>query len=149
MLRPRFLAAAAAALLLLAAAPQVQAQPAGAIPIPDGGVSVVMRCKECGVINSVREVQQLREGATPGLGANEPVGLVIYIPTGHGSRKGDSFAGSVGNREWQNRINSTRYEFTVRMDDGDFRLVQKDGVSDLKVGDRVKVEGGRIERWGS
>jgi hypothetical protein len=35
------------------------------------------------------------------------------------------------------------------MDDGDFRLVSKDGVSDLQVGDRVRLEGNRIERWGS
>jgi outer membrane lipoprotein SlyB len=141
--------AAVAALLSLAALPQALAQPAGTIPIPDGGVSVVMRCKECGVINSIREVQRPRDGATPGLGPDAPIGLVIYIPTGPGSKKGDSFAGSVGNREWQNRINSTRYEFTVRMDDGDFRLVQKDGVSDLKVGDRVRLDRGGIERWGS
>ena len=68
---------------------------------------------------------------------------------GPGRNKEDSFAGSVGNREWQNRINNTRYEFTVRMDDGDFHLVQKNGVSDLRVGDRVRVDRGQIERWGS
>jgi outer membrane lipoprotein SlyB len=140
---------AAAALLSLAALPQVFAQPAGTIPLPDGGTSVVMRCKQCGVINSIREVQQARDGMTPGLGPDSPVGLVIYIPMGPGRNKGDSFAGSVGNREWQNRINSTHYEFTVRMDDGDFRLVQKDGASDLQVGDRVRIDGTRIERWGS
>ena len=108
-----------------------------------------MRCKQCGVINSIREVQQRREGATPGLGPDSPVGLVIYIPIGPGANKADSFAGSVGNREWQDRIVSTRFEYTVRMDDGDYRLVQKDGVSDLRVGDRVRVDGARIERWGS
>jgi outer membrane lipoprotein SlyB len=140
----------AAALLALAALPQAYAQPAGTIPVPDGGInSVVMRCRQCGVINSIREIQQQRQGTTPGLGADSPVGLVLYIPVGPGSKPGDSFAGSVGNREWQNRINSTRYEFTVRMDDGDFKVVGKDGVSDLQVGDRVKVDGGRIERWGS
>jgi outer membrane lipoprotein SlyB len=74
---------------------------------------------------------------------------VLYIPMGPGRKQGDAFAGSVGNREWQNRISSTRYEYTVRMDDGDFRLVSKDGVSDLQVGDRVRLEGNRIERWGS
>lgn len=136
----------AAAILSLAALPQVLAQPAGTTQVPD---SVVMRCKQCGTINAVREVQQAREGATPGLGPDAPVGLVIYIPMGPGRGRADSFAGSVGNREWQNRINSTRYEFTVRMDDGDFRLVQKDGVSDLRVGDRVRLDGERIERWGS
>ena len=136
----------AAAILSLAALPQVLAQPAGTTQVPD---SVVMRCKQCGTINAVREVQQARQGATPGLGPEAPIGLVIYIPMGPGRNKTDSFAGSVGNREWQNRINNTRYEFTVRMDDGDFRLVQKDGVSDLRAGDRVRLDGERMERWGS
>jgi len=137
----------AAALFALAALQdEAPAQPAGSTPIPD---SVVMRCRQCGVINSIRETQQQREGQTPGLGPDSPVGLVLYIPMGPGSKQGDAFAGSVGNREWQNRISSTRYEYTVRMDDGDFRLVSKDGVSDLQVGDRVRLEGNRIERWGS
>ena len=136
----------AAALLSLAALPQVCAQPAGTSSPPD---SVVMRCRQCGVINSIREVQQTREGTTPGLGIDSPVGLVLYIPMGPGRRQGEAFAGSVGNREWQNRISSTRYEYTVRMDDGDFRSVSRDGVSDLQVGDRVRVDGNRIERWGS
>ena len=141
---------AAAALLSLAALPGAYAQPAGTTPLPDSSVnSVVMRCRQCGVVNAIREVQQQREGTTPGLGADSPVGLVLYIPTGPGSKRGDAFAGSVGNREWQNRINSTRYEFTVRMDDGEFRVVNKDGVSDLQVGDRVRIDGGRIERFGS
>ena len=141
--------AAAAAILSLAALSQAFAQPAGTTPVPDGGFSVVMRCKQCGVINSIREIQQRREGATPGLGPDSPVGLVIYIPMGPGREKADSFAGSVGNREWQNRIISTRYEYTVRMDDGDYRVVQKDGVSDLQVGDRVRLDRGGIERWGT
>jgi outer membrane lipoprotein SlyB len=140
---------AIAAMLTLAAAAQVLAQPAGTRPVPDGSSSVVMRCKQCGVVNSIREIQRAREGATPGLGPDSPVGLVIYIPMGPGREKADSFAGSVGNREWQNRINSTRYEFTVRMDDGDFRVVEKDGISDLQVGDRVRLDRGGIERWGS
>jgi outer membrane lipoprotein SlyB len=140
----------AAALLALAVLPEAYAQPAGTTPLPDSSVnSVVMRCRQCGVVNSVREVQQQREGTTPGLGVDSPVGLVLYIPVGPGSRQGDAFAGSVGNREWQNRISTTRYEFTVRMDDGEFRVVNKDGVSDLRVGDRVRVDGGRIERFGS
>ena len=139
-----------AAVLALAAIADVNSQPAGTRPVPDGNInSVVMRCRQCGVINSIREIQQARDGATPGLGPDAPVGLVLYIPVGPGSRQGDGYAGSVGNREWQNRISSTRYEYTVRMDDGDYRVVNKDGMSDLQVGDRVKIDGGRIERFGS
>ena len=136
----------AAAVITLAPPPEVFAQPAGATPVPD---SIIMRCKQCGTINSIREVQQYREGATPNAGADAPIGLVIYIPMGPGRNKADSFAGSVGNHEWQNRVSSTRYEFTVRMDDGDFQLVQKNGASDFRVGERVRVDRGQLERWGS
>lgn len=139
---------AAAAISSLAALHQVVAQPT-TTPVPDGGSSVVMRCQECGVVNSIREIQQPRQGAPSGVASESesPIGLAIYIPFGRGSSGSDSYAGPVGSREWQQRMNSTRYEFTVRMDDGDFRLVQKDGISDLQVGDRVRLSGGRIERW--
>ncbi|MCE9638992.1 MAG: hypothetical protein K8S22_02385 [Betaproteobacteria bacterium] len=136
----------AAAVLSLAPLPPALAQPAGATPVPD---SIIVRCRQCGTINSIREVQQYREGATPNAGADAPIGLVIYIPMGPGRNKSDSFAGSVGNREWQNRVSNTRYEFTVRMDDGDFQLVQKNGASDFRVGERVRVDRGQLERWGS
>ncbi len=35
------------------------------------------------------------------------------------------------------------------MDDGDFQLVQKNGASDFRVGERVRVDRGQLERWGS
>ena len=113
---------AAFAICSLAALHQVVAQPA-ATPVPDSGSSVVMRCKDCGVINSIREIQRPRQETPAGAPSGSLVGLVIYIPVGRGANDADSYAGSVGSREWQQRTSSTRYEFTVRMDDGDFRLV--------------------------
>ena len=138
---------AAIAVCSLAALHQVVAQPA-ATPVPDGGVSVVMRCKDCGVINSIREIQQPRQETPSGAASGSLVGLVLYVPLGRGAKETGSYAGAVGSREWQQRTSSTRYEFTVRMDDGDFRSVQKDGISALRVGDRVRLSSGQIERWG-
>lgn len=140
-----------AAFVTIVPADAVWAQPSAAKPVPDGTPvnSVVMRCRQCGVINAIRETQQARDGVTPGLGPDAPVGLVLQIPIGPGSDRSYAYAGSVGNREWQNRIASTRYEYTVRMDDGDFRIVTRDGISDLQVGDRVRLDGNRIERFGS
>lgn len=139
----RFRHFAAAAVLALAALPQAFAQSAPT-PVPD---SIIMRCRDCGVIHSVREVQRAREGAPATVGGGAPIGFVLYIPTGPGASRGDAYVGSVGTREWQNLTTSTSYEYTVRMDDGDFRLVQRQGVSDLQVGERVRVTDGRIERW--
>ena len=138
---------AAAAIYLLAALHQVVAQPL-TTPVPGDGGSVIIRCQDCGVINSIREIQQPRAGAPSNLAPEGPIGLVMYIPFGRGANTSGSYAGSVGSREWQQRVTSTHYEFTVRMDDGDFRLVQKDGISDLQVGDRVRLNRGQIERWG-
>ena len=139
-----------AALAFCALPPAALPQPAGTTPLPDSPVnSVIMRCRQCGVINAVREVQQARGGATASLGSDAPVGLVLFIPVGPGSKQGDGYAGSVGTREWQNRIATTAYEYTVRMDDGEFKVVSREGLSDLQVGDRVRVDGGRIERFGS
>jgi outer membrane lipoprotein SlyB len=133
---------AIAAMLALAAPAQSPAQPA-----PEGGPSVVMRCRDCGVISSVREVQRPREGAVPAGASNAgPIGLVINIPTGSGGGGEQPFVGSVGSREWQKQTTSTSYEFTVRMDDGGYRLAQKDGPSDLQVGDRVRATGGQVQR---
>ena len=134
----------AVAICSLAALHQVFAQPA-TTSLSD---SVVMRCRDCGVVNSISEIQQPREGASSNPASASPVGPVIYIPLGRGTNETVSYTGSVGNREWQRRASSTRYEYTVRMDDGDFRLVQKDGISDLRVGDRVRLSLGQIERWG-
>jgi outer membrane lipoprotein SlyB len=137
----------AAVVCALAVPYHAVAQPT-TIPVPDGGVSVVMRCKDCGVVNSIREIQQPRQGGLPNLPSESPIGLVMYIPLGRGAKETGTYAGSVGSREWQQRTISTRYEFTVRMDDGDYRSAQKDGVSDLQVGDRVRLSDGKIERWG-
>jgi outer membrane lipoprotein SlyB len=133
---------AVAATLALVSPSQVLAQPA-----PEGGPSVVMRCRDCGVIQSVRETQRAREGAVSGVSNAGPIGLVINIPTGSGGGGEQPFVGAVGSREWQQLTTSTSYEFTVRMDDGAYRLAHKDGVSDLRVGERVRVLGDGIQRW--
>ena len=133
---------AVTALLLLAGPHLVFAQ---LTPVPDAGPSSVLtRCRDCGVINSIREVQRQREGSASTVGAGSPIGVVLFIPQG----RGDSYVGSVGTREWQQRTTSTSYEYTVRMDGGEFRTVNKDGISDLQVGERVILNGGRIERMG-
>jgi outer membrane lipoprotein SlyB len=138
---------ATVAICSLATVHQVVAQPAATL-VPDSDISVVMRCKDCGIINSIREIQQPRQGTPPGVASGSPVGLVLYIPLGRGASETGSYAGPVGSREWQQRTIITHYEFTVRMDDGDFRLVYKDGTSDLRLGDRVRLSRGQIERWG-
>ena len=138
---PRQLAAVVAA-LSIAATCQVDAQRS-----TEAVRDVIMRCQDCGTIESIREVQEARSPSTPGTASASPIGLVMYIPLGRTTEADKSYVGSVGTREWQARTNNTRYEFTVRMDDGNYRMVARQGVSDLGIGDRVKVTQSQIERW--
>jgi outer membrane lipoprotein SlyB len=134
------------AVLSIAAACPVDAQQSTE-PVRDAGVSVVMRCQDCGTIQSIREVQETRAVSSPGTGSASPIGLVMNIPLGRKTGTDDRYVGSVGSRHWQERTTSTRYEFTVRMDDGNYRTVPRQGVSDFSTGDRVKVTQWQIEHW--
>src|SRR5215217_3188498 len=98
----------------------------------DGRSSVVMRCQDCGSIESIRETEAARrsvasDAARSGSSSAPagPIGLVMYIPVGKGSSNNDSYVGSVGNRQWQERTQNTGYEFTVRMDSGNYQFAHK------------------------
>lgn len=132
------------AILSIAAAYHVDAQRSAA-PVRDAGVSAVIRCQDCATIESIREVQEARAVSPLGTASASPIGLVMYIPLGRKTGTDDAYVGSVGSRQWQERTANTRYEFTVRMDDGTYRLVPRQGVSDFGVGDRVKLTQSQIE----
>ena len=138
--------AAALAILSIGAAYQVFAQ-TSTPSAPDAGMSVVMRCKDCGTIESIREVQETRAVLPPGTVSASPIGLVMYIPIGRKTGVDDPYVGSDGTRQWQERTASARYEFTVRMEDGTYKLVPRLGVSDFGVGDRVRVNQSQLEHW--
>jgi hypothetical protein len=134
------------AVLSIVMAVHVDAQNTVAPP-RDVGPSVVMQCRDCGTIESIREVQEPRAATPPGTASASPVGLVMYIPLGRKPANDSPYIGSVGTRQWQDRTGSTRYEFTVRMDDGTYQFLSRQGVSDFAAGDRVKVSQLQIEHW--
>jgi outer membrane lipoprotein SlyB len=134
------------AALSIAASYEVDAQRTTE-PARDAGMSVVMRCQDCGTIQSIREVQASRAVSPAGTDSASPVGLVMSIPLGRKARTENAFVGSAGSRQWQERTANARYEFIVRMDDGNYRTVSRQGVSDFTVGDRVKVNQLQIEHW--
>ena len=127
--------------LSIATAFQVDAQRSDIPQATPPQDSVVMRCQECGTIESIREVQER---------IAEPTGTPVstsgmYIPLGKKTSASDTYVGSVGSHQWQERTETTRYEFTVRMDSGAYRVLPREGVSDFATGDRVKVTKGQIE----
>lgn len=129
--------------------PDWRERPAAVAPLPKAGEP----CERCGVIRSIKEISLQRPVNVPqsfrsdpgysGPGGSMPVGAVIYVPFGAGSDK--PYVGGVGTPEMRERFSATEYEITIRLDDGGYTMVQRrDGLA-YRVGDRVRVEGIRLE----
>jgi hypothetical protein len=109
-------------------------------------------CNVCGEVRSIREVAT--EPRTPlapdpaRTTANNPnswavVGAAITLPTG---TNGAPQVGAVGTQEMVERFGANTYEITVRMDSGESRVLQRRDGARFRVGDRVTVSAGMMER---
>ena len=149
------------ALALLGCAAAAAAAIAGAqgVTIPDLRDPTLYRearpasvCNVCGEVRSIREVAtEPRAPLAPDptrTTAGNPnswavVGAAIYLPTGTNDTPQ---VGAVGTQEMVERFGANTYEITVRMDTGENRVLQRrDGVR-FRVGDRVTVSAGMMER---
>jgi len=101
-------------------------------------------CRECGVITSVRELQQERASASTDTQRMPPVGPVFGFTFG-GDAPVKGFVGAVGNQEMRDQLTEISYEVTVRYNDGRYGLVETRYGADLRVGDPVKVQHNKIE----
>jgi len=107
-------------------------------------------CRECGVVESFRQV--VKEGQGTGLGAvaGGLVGGVVGNQIGHGgSRDVARMLGIVGGAVAGHEIEksqrkSSYYEITVRMDDGTSRTVNSEVQPAWRAGDRVKISNGTL-----
>ncbi len=114
------------------------------------------QCADCGVVRSIREISTQRPRNMPDgmvtsstfsedLGAkNNVVGGVFVHSFGPGG--GQTYVGGVGTPEMQQRLNETSYQLTVRMDDGAYRVIQRQDGARFQVGDRVRILVGSIEK---
>lgn len=111
-------------------------------------------CRVCGEIRSIREVQTEAPSAVapnPARStANNPndwalVGAAVYLPTGTGTRESPQI-GAVGTPEMVERFGANTYEITIRMDDGERKVLQRRDGTLFRVGDRVTVSAGMMER---
>jgi len=107
------------------------------------------RCSHCGVVESVRAVQQKGQGTGVGAVAGGVVGGVIGNQFGRGDgRTAMTVLGAVGGglagNEIEKRARSeTLYEVHVRMDDGSLRTLRQRSAP--KPGARVVVEGNTLK----
>jgi outer membrane lipoprotein SlyB len=111
-------------------------------------------CRICGEVRSIREVQtEAPVSVAPNPArttANNPnnwavVGAAVYLPTGTGTAQ-SPHVGAVGTPEMVERFGSSTYEITIRMDTGENQVVQRRDGTRFRIGDRVTVSGGMMER---
>jgi len=112
---------------------------------------VAAACAECGVVESVREIETKGEGSGIGAVGGAVVGGVIGHQIGDG--RGQDIAtvvgavgGAVAGHEIEKRVNTTKsYEITVRFQDGSSRVIHEASAPSWRTGDRVKVINGVIQ----
>ena len=112
---------------------------------------VAAACAECGVVESVREIETKSEGSGIGAVGGAVVGGVIGHQIGDG--RGQKIAtvvgavgGAVAGNEVEKRVNTTKsYEITVRFEDGSSRVIHEASAPSWRTGDRVKVINGVIQ----
>jgi len=108
-------------------------------------------CAECGMVQSVHEIEI--KGQTSGIGAvgGAVAGGVLGNQVGHGDgRKVATVVGAVGGavvgNEIEKHVKSTKsYEITVRFEDGSSRVITEPDATAWRVGDKVKVINGIIQ----
>jgi hypothetical protein len=100
---------------------------------------VMQKCVDCGEVRSIRRVerQQRPPNATP----ESPSGLVATIPL-DGSKP---TVGSSTRADRKREPPLVTYEVIMRLDDGRVRIiVQDEEPVDLKMGDRARIEDGKV-----
>ncbi|MFC0168836.1 glycine zipper 2TM domain-containing protein [Pseudoduganella danionis] len=108
-----------------------------------------------GTVDAIKVVAVNNSNSGAGAVAGGVVGALLGNQVGSGSgRTAATVAGAVGGAVVGNNIESQRkaqtrqqYQISVRMDNGDYRIVNQDALDDLRVGNRVRLIDGRVYRY--
>jgi outer membrane lipoprotein SlyB len=112
------------------------------------------KCAECGVVESVREVDVKGQGSGLGAVGGAVVGGVLGNQVGGGRGKDvmtvvGAVGGAVAGNEVEKRVKSSKsYEITVRFDDGTSRAISEANAPSWRAGDKVRVVNGALQSNG-
>jgi outer membrane lipoprotein SlyB len=118
-------------------------------PAPDR-VAAPPPCSNCGVIDSIRTVDNRAEGSGVGAAGGAVLGGVLGNQVGGGTGKqlatiAGAIGGAVVGNQVEGRVNATRsYVVTVRMDNGSTRTINQTAQPRWGSGDEVRIVDGQI-----
>jgi outer membrane lipoprotein SlyB len=107
-------------------------------------------CRDCGTIESVREIAKEGEGSGLGAVAGGVVGGVVGNQIGDGrGRDLATVVGLIGGAVAGHQIEKAQkkvvdYQITVRLEDGTTRVFHQDTAPAWRSGDRVRIENGTL-----
>lgn len=107
-------------------------------------------CRDCGTIESVREIAREAEGSGVGAVAGGVLGGVLGNQVGNGrGRDLATVVGVIGGAVAGNQIEKAQkrvveYQVTVRFEDGTSRVFTQETAPAWRSGDRVRVENGLL-----
>lgn len=113
-------------------------------------VEIAAECGNCGVVESIREVEVKGQGTGLGMAVGGVAGGLLGNQIGHGGGRavatvaGAAGGAYVGNEIEKSSRTQTAYRVTVRMEDGTYRTVTQRSHPGYAVGERVKVVDGTI-----
>ena len=144
----KLLAGAAIAVAALVSGCGTTSQPANPYP------SSTTAATGYGVVESIQPVATKRSGPGVGAIAGGVLGGVLGNQVGSGTgRTAATAAGAIGGAVVGNRVEQSRgaqtnaYQIGVRMDNGGYATVTQENVSNLSVGNRVRIENGQVYRY--
>lgn len=107
-------------------------------------------CADCGTVESVREVKAAADPSGLGAAAGGVVGGLLGNQVGKGSgRTIATLIGIAGGAYAGHQVEKTQrtvshWEVGVRMENGEYRTVTLEGEPAWRIGDHVKLQGGRL-----
>ncbi len=119
---------------------------------PAAPVAPAPPCTSCGTVDSIRVIEQAGEASGAGMIAGGVLGGVLGHQIGRGSGNtaativGAAGGAYAGHQIEKNLKKGTRFDISVRMDDGTLRSVSYDTDPGLKTGEKVKLVDGKLVR---
>lgn len=125
-------------------------------PYPANTQSSQPQYSEYGVIDSIQMVQgNANTGVGLGAVAGGVVGGLLGNQVGGGTGKTvATIAGVVGGAMAGNQIEQSNraqtrdmYQIRVRLNNGGYQTINQDSIADLRIGNRVRIDGDRVYRY--
>lgn len=111
-----------------------------------------LSCDNCGTVDSINKVAEAGQGSGVGAVIGGVVGGAIGRQMGNGRGRdvatvaGAVAGGLIGNQVEKSGKSTAHYEVRVKLEDGSYQTVRYDVEPAVRVGDRVRIERGRVER---